>query len=90
MVNSPVIDIKHIPDYIIVGVDEEKSAVFRAKNLKDFKERAERLFILQKLKENDWNIKKTAEALGTPRSNLYRKLVQYGIIKKEQKNDKGD
>ena len=90
MVNSPVIDIRHIPDYIIVGVDEEKSAVFRAKNLKDFKERAERLFILQKLKENDWNIKKTAEALGTPRSNLYRKLVQYGIIKKEQKNGKGD
>lgn len=90
MVNSQVIDIKHIPDYIIVGVDEEKSAVFRAKNLRDFKERAERLFILQKLKENDWNIKKTAEALGTPRSNLYRKLIQYGIIKKGAEDDKNN
>ncbi len=85
MVNSSVIDIKDIPDYILVGVDEEKSAVFGADNLKDFKQRAEKLFILQKLKENDWNIKKTAEVLGTPRSNLYRKLMQYGIIKGEEK-----
>ncbi len=82
MVEEPVIDVKHLPNYIIVEVDEEKSAVFAAKTLKDFKERAEKLFLLQKLKENNWNIKKTAEALNTPRSNLYRKLLQYGIIKK--------
>ncbi len=84
MVEEPVIDVKHLPNYILIEVDEEKSAVFTAKTLKDFKERAERLFLLQKLKENNWNIKKTAEALNTPRSNLYRKLVQYGIIKEKE------
>ncbi len=82
MVDSDVIDIVDIPDYIIASVDEEKSAVFRARTLQEFKERAERMFIIQKLKENNWNIKKTAEAIGTPRSNLYRKLIQYGIIRK--------
>ncbi len=89
MVEEPEIDVKHLPNYIIVEVDEEKSAVFAARTLKDFKERAEKLFLLQKLKENNWNIKKTAEVLNTPRSNLYRKLLQYGIVKKDQAKGEG-
>jgi two-component system nitrogen regulation response regulator NtrX len=48
-------------------------------SLKDFKESTERNFILQKLRENSWNVSKTAEAIGTPRSNLYKKLEQYNI-----------
>ena len=40
---------------------------------------AERAFLVEKLRENGWNISKTAEALDTPRSNLYKKLEQYGI-----------
>ena len=36
-------------------------------------------FLVQKLRENGWNISKTAEVIGTPRSNLYKKLEQYGI-----------
>jgi two-component system nitrogen regulation response regulator NtrX len=32
-----------------------------------------------KLKENDWNISKTAEAIGLERTALYRKLKQLGI-----------
>lgn len=51
--------------------------------LKDFKETAEKLFLMQKLKQNDWNIAKTAKRIKTPRSNLYKKLEQYKIeIKK--------
>ena len=34
---------------------------------------------MQKLRENQWNISATAAAIGTPRSNLYKKLEQYGI-----------
>ena len=45
----------------------------------EFKEAAERAFLVEKLRENSWNISKTAEALDTPRSNLYKKLEQYGI-----------
>lgn len=47
--------------------------------LREFKEVAERKFLVEKLRENAWNISKTAEIIGTPRSNLYKKLEQYGI-----------
>jgi two-component system nitrogen regulation response regulator NtrX len=47
--------------------------------LREFKEAAERAFLVDRLRENNWNISKTAEALDTPRSNLYKKLEQYGI-----------
>jgi two-component system nitrogen regulation response regulator NtrX len=50
-----------------------------AASLRDFKETAERAFLVQKLRENKWNISATANAVGTPRSNLYKKLEQYGI-----------
>ena len=50
-----------------------------AGSLKDFKESAERAFLVQKLRENRWNISATAAAVGTPRSNLYKKLEAYGI-----------
>jgi len=47
--------------------------------LREFKENAERAFLVGKLRENGWNISKTAEVIGTPRSNLYKKLEQYQI-----------
>jgi two-component system nitrogen regulation response regulator NtrX len=47
--------------------------------LREFKESAERAFLVDKLRENAWNISRTAEALDTPRSNLYKKLEQYQI-----------
>jgi two-component system nitrogen regulation response regulator NtrX len=50
-----------------------------AGTLREFKESAERAFLVGKLRENNWNISKTAEVIGTPRSNLYKKLEQYGI-----------
>ncbi len=34
---------------------------------------------MQKLRENGWNISRTAEVIGTPRSNLYKKLELYKI-----------
>ncbi len=35
--------------------------------------------LVAKLRENGWNISKTAEVIDTPRSNLYKKLEQYQI-----------
>jgi two-component system nitrogen regulation response regulator NtrX len=49
--------------------------------LKDFKETAEKEFILSMLERNGWNISRTAKEIDTPRSNLYKKLEQYGIAK---------
>jgi two-component system nitrogen regulation response regulator NtrX len=51
----------------------------RAGTLREFKESAERTFLVEKLRENNWNITRTAEVIGTPRSNLYKKLELYNI-----------
>jgi two-component system nitrogen regulation response regulator NtrX len=50
-----------------------------AGTLREFKDASERAYLVQKLRENNWNISKTAEIIDTPRSNLYKKLEQYGI-----------
>ena len=50
-----------------------------AGTLREFKDAAERAYLVQKLRDNNWNISKTAEVLDTPRSNLYKKLEQYAI-----------
>jgi two-component system nitrogen regulation response regulator NtrX len=55
------------------------SASPKPATLRDFKEVAERQFLVEKLREFSWNISKTAEVIDTPRSNLYKKLEQYGI-----------
>jgi two-component system nitrogen regulation response regulator NtrX len=47
--------------------------------LREFKDDAERAYLVVKLRENGWNISKTAEVIDTPRSNLYKKLEQYQI-----------
>jgi two-component system, NtrC family, nitrogen regulation response regulator NtrX len=47
--------------------------------LREFKEATERAYLVQRLREHGWNISKTAEVIGTPRSNLYKKLEQYNI-----------
>jgi two-component system, NtrC family, nitrogen regulation response regulator NtrX len=50
-----------------------------AGTLREFKDASERAYLVQKLRETNWNISKTAEIIDTPRSNLYKKLEQYGI-----------
>ena len=44
-----------------------------------FKDNAERMFLEQKLLENGWNVKRTAERLGMQRSNLYKKIEKYQL-----------
>ena len=50
-------------------------------SFQEFKEKAERAFILKQLNANDWNITKTAEILEIQRSHLYNKMKKYGIEK---------
>ncbi len=49
------------------------------KTLREYRDLAERDFLLAKLEANNWNISQTAREINTPRSNLYKKLEQYGI-----------
>src|ERR1700730_14494428 len=51
----------------------------KAGTLREIKDSSERAYLVSKLRENGWNISKTAEVIDTPRSNLYKKLEQYQI-----------
>jgi len=50
-----------------------------AATFSEFKDRAERSFILHKLREYDWNVSETARQLEMPRSNLYKKIEKYEL-----------
>jgi two-component system nitrogen regulation response regulator NtrX len=54
-----------------------------AETFAEFKERAERGFILHKLRDNDWNVSETARRLEMPRSNLYKKIEKYGLERED-------
>jgi len=47
----------------------------------EFKDAAERSFLLGKLRENEWNVSETARILDMPRSNLYKKIERYGLTR---------
>jgi two-component system nitrogen regulation response regulator NtrX len=51
------------------------------RTLQEFRESTEKQFLVEKLREHDWNISATAKAIDTPRSNLYKKLEYYGLSK---------
>jgi DNA-binding NtrC family response regulator len=53
-------------------------------SFQDFKEKAERAFILKQLIINNWNISKTADVLEIQRSHLYNKMKKYDIEKGDQ------
>jgi two-component system, NtrC family, nitrogen regulation response regulator NtrX len=46
-----------------------------------FKQEAEKTFLMQQLREHDWNVSETARALRMPRSNLYKKIERYGLTR---------
>jgi two-component system, NtrC family, nitrogen regulation response regulator NtrX len=62
---------------------EFSSALMAVATLREFRDLSERMFILHKLEENNWNVTQTAQAIDTPRSNLYKKLDQYEIHREE-------
>ena len=85
MTGGDTIDVADLPDSVRApGAEPRRSSgsdseAAKAGTLREFKDNAERAFLVGKLRENGWNISKTAEVIDTPRSNLYKKLEQYQI-----------
>jgi two-component system nitrogen regulation response regulator NtrX len=52
--------------------------------LKEAKNQFEREFIMRKLKENEWNISRTAQVLGIERAHLHRKIKSLKITEAEE------
>ncbi len=48
-------------------------------SLKEAKKEFEKAFLERKLKQFNWNISQTAEAIGIERSNLHKKIKLYGL-----------
>ena len=85
MTAGDTIDVADLPETVrsrSAGGRTAHSGAFqagKAGTLREFKDDAERAYLVGKLRENGWNISKTAEVIDTPRSNLYKKLEQYQI-----------
>jgi len=56
---------------------------YAGKSLREFREEVESEFIRIRLAEYDWNISRTAQALGIERTNLHKKLRALGIHRGE-------
>jgi len=80
---TTTIDLAQLPEAILEKSKGSASSLndvnSDSSSLRGAREDFERLFIIQKLDENDWNITRTAEAIDLERSNLHRKIRSYGI-----------
>ncbi len=65
----------------VIGKANLNDLIDQSNSFQEFKDKAERAFILKQLKANDWNISKTAEILDIQRSHLYNKMKKYEIEK---------
>ena len=79
MTEADIIERQDLPERIRGEIGIYLPEAKGIKTLKEFRELAEKDFILAKLEESNWNISQTARKIDTPRSNLYKKLEHYGI-----------
>jgi len=63
------------------GEDELGDALLASGTFEEFKQGAERAFLLAKLRECAWNVSETARRLAMPRSNVYKKIERYGLAR---------
>jgi two-component system nitrogen regulation response regulator NtrX len=80
LVPGPLIKPADLPS--LPGADRdlgETPDLFRCNDFQEFKAQAEAMFLQQKLRENRFNVSRTAELLGMQRSNLYKKITKYGL-----------
>ncbi|OQC42088.1 MAG: Transcriptional regulatory protein ZraR [Acidobacteria bacterium ADurb.Bin051] len=81
---GPVIDRAAVVATLGGAQPEIGPALFSLPTLREFRDEAERLYLVRKLEENDWNVSQTAQAIDTPRSNLYKKMEQYAIRRPDE------
>lgn len=64
-----------------VADDTGLGSLTALRTFEEFKEAAERAYLLSKLREFDWNVSETARAVEMPRSNLYKKIERYALTR---------
>lgn len=81
MVSKPEITEKDVLLFTQTSGSKIDDLLNISNSFQEFKEKAERAFIVKQLNANSWNISKTADILGIQRSHLYNKLKKYEIEK---------
>lgn len=86
MVNREIILPTDVADVLPIEKDEvqilDTTAAYQSNTpLSTMVDSVEAQCILAALKENDWNIRRTAEVLEVERSNLYKKMSKYSIAR---------
>ena len=81
MIPSDEITVNDISALVPNSVSKTDDFFNVTNSFQEFKEKAERAFILKQLELNNWNISKTSEVLGIQRSHLYNKMKKYNIEK---------
>jgi two-component system, NtrC family, nitrogen regulation response regulator NtrX len=66
-----------------VVADSLSAEMLGAPTFAEFKDRAERAYILAKLRDHDWNVSETARTIEMPRSNLYKKIEKYRLVRED-------
>jgi len=75
MTPGPSIDLADLPE----SVRAAPGAGSEAPSLEEARRSFEREFLVARLAEHNWNISRTAEAIGIARESLSRKIKSYGI-----------
>jgi two-component system, NtrC family, nitrogen regulation response regulator NtrX len=79
MIPADQIEVTNLPAEFFRTPTDIIASSMKLSTLQEFKDEAEKAFIIAKLREYGWNVSRTAEAIDTPRSNLYKKIEQYNI-----------
>lgn len=58
---------------------EQLAAEAGSRTFMEFREEAERAFVIARLRANHWNVAETARELDIPRSNLYHKIERFDL-----------
>ncbi len=76
MTTSTKIDLEDLPAEILEDKSDED---LEGQSLEVARRDFERIFLMNRLRKNGWNISRTAESIGIARESLSRKMRQFGI-----------
>ena len=76
MTTSTKIDLEDLPAEILEDKSDED---LEGQSLEVARRDFERIFLMNRLRKNGWNISRTAESIGLARESLSRKMRQFGI-----------
>ena len=77
--SGPGVDVADVERLTGPAAETSVGALVQCETFEEFKQEAERAFLMGKLEGHDWNVSETARKLAMPRSNLYKKIEKYGL-----------